>query len=316
MHPLQKKFASAQGEAEWEATLRGFVSRGEFARAQAVLDKALAPLEGEIAELCRAAAPDRVAITGMAELAEAVTAWEGAPITGLTLAIGNDADLAFEKGRLHHPHMLAGLHTDDGWNWSTATRAALLAECEEEAPGWAGREEDIEAWLDVAGLDALNTALVHHKQRHLIRDGDGDGDAAPAPLRYVEYAIGCWWRALRFHQAVAAAVAAHPLPGEVAVLSGMVDMRPGAVCALVPPGRTRRGKSARARKAVMDAANAEEPASATPDMAAMGLIQRKAIAEPEGPPSGAALRRQVAAAPEPETAARPGLFSRLFGRGR
>ncbi|MDE2596184.1 MAG: hypothetical protein KGL44_04820 [Sphingomonadales bacterium] len=310
MHRLQATFATPEGESEWDAGLRALVEAGDLAAAERLLSEEIAALDSDLGRLCLAATRDAVRISGWGELAEAVAAWPGAPVTGVTLAMGNDADLAFEKGQLHHPFMLLGLYSDEAWEWSRATRAEVLGQCDApEGPDWAGAEEDIEVWLDVTGLDALNTALIHHKQRHFIRDGA----VAEAPLRYVEFTLGCWWRALAFHRAIAAALVEQALPGAPVVVSGLVDMRPAVVCAHMPKGRGGKRKPSR-KKAVTLAHDApDEPAFDAPDMAAKGLIVRKAEEE-ERPLTGTDLRRRLAAAePAPEEPKRS-LLARLFGR--
>jgi len=226
MHPLQITFATGDGESAWTENLRTLIETARFDEAEQVLEEALELLDTDIGRLCAATTADSVTISGWPELAERIELQEGEePITALTIAIGNDADLAFEKGRLLAPYMMLGLYTDEAWDWSGASRELLLEECAKETPAWAGTDEDLEAFLDIEGLDALNTALIHAKQRHFIRETEEDS----APLRYVEYIVGCWYRALRFHQAVAAAETADPLPGGLTIVSGMVDMRPDVV---------------------------------------------------------------------------------------
>jgi hypothetical protein len=233
--------------------------------------------------------------------------------------------------------MMLGLYTDEAWKWSNASREALLTECASECPAWAGTDEDLEAFLEIEGLAALNTALIHSKQRHFIREGG----ETQAPLRYVEYVIGCWWRALRFHQAIAAAEAAHPLPGRITIVSGMVDMRPDVVAVHLPEPVVG-GSVARAKKPVValslvagsesvestapatfvreaDAENADpdeieaEPSSL--DLISRGMIARK-VFEEERPVSGADLRRRIAveAANDTDSPRRSGFLARLFGR--
>lgn len=309
MHPLQEAFATLAGETAWTESLRGQIESARFKAAAKAIDAAVANLDGEFGALCRAASTRAVALSGWAELAEAIAVWPGAPITGLTLAIGNEPDLAFEKGVRHPPHLLLGMYTDEAFAWSKVGRAALLAECAGESPAWAGHDEDFEVYLELSGLDGLNTALIHHKQRFLIREGDGPVDV---PLRYVEFVVGCWLRALRFHQAVAAAIASDPLPGAITVVSGMVDMRPGVAAVHLPPRRAKRRQAA-------EATPEDTAADSAPDLSRLDLIRRKP-AEAEPPPlPGSAIRRRVAAPapepqPEPQTQPKRGLLARLFGR--
>lgn len=307
-HPLQTTFATAAGEAAWEDALRDLFERRELAEAERILRRALVETGGEMMQLCRDTSIKTVAIVGWAELADAVSLHEGAPITGATIALGNEYDLAFEKGGLHRPYMMLGLYTDAAWHWSSAEADAALAECRGESPAWAGGDEDIEAFIEIVGLDALNTALVHHKHRHLIREGD----VSPVPLRYVEFVLGCWWRALRFHQAVAVELDRHGLGGTIPVISGLIDMRPEVVAVHWPVAR-------------MVPEQADEADSANPDCAELptltrfNLIQRgRLLTEDEPPePVGISLRRRVAVADaeaEAQFAEGAGMMRRLLGR--
>jgi hypothetical protein len=213
----------------------------------------------------------------------------------MTLGIANDSDLNFEKGVLHAPYLLLGLYTDESYRWSSATREDILEQCDAECPEWAGREEDIEIYLEIEGLEAINTALIHHKHRFFLRDGDPD----KAPLGYVEYVLASWLRALRFHQAVAAEIAEHGLPGGIPVVSGTVDMRPQVATVHFPEKASEVGQ---VRFASLTSAAPRRGAE---------------IIEFESPN----IRRQIAAAavaapePEPEQEpGRPGFLRRMFGR--
>lgn len=318
-HSLQTTFASAEGEEAWCADLRALFEAGQLDRAEAVLQTALEGLEGDMAAACRNASRAAVVLTGWPELIEAITLHEGDPVTGVTLAVSNELDLAFEKGQLHHPYLMLGIYTDEGYAFTRASRADLLAQCHSECPEWAGHDEDIEVYLDIEGLDALNTLLLHHKQRFFIRDGDPD----QAPLRYVEFVLGCWWRALRFHQAVATEYALHGLPGMVPVVSGMVEMRPEVVAV---HGRPEAGAVPSApapvaaapepvRELVMAEAEAEAPVREMA-FASLDFIPRKVVEEVKEFTGSDLRRRLTENAPAPEVEEKkPGFFARLFGRG-
>lgn len=317
MHSLQTTFASHAGEEAWTAHLRDLFERRELGEAERILRTALIELGGEMMQLCRAASLDAVEIAGWEELVEAIEAHEGEPITGATVAMGNEADLAFDKGMLHRPYMVLGLYTDEAWSWSSASQDEALAQCREECPAWAGQDEDIEAFLDLDGLDALNTALIHHKQRHFIREGG----EAPAPLRYVEFVLGCWWRALRFHQAVAVQLERHGLGGAIPVVSGLIDMRPEVVSIHWPVVRevpVARPTPA-APAAGDDEAEEASPFDGGPSLARLNLIQRGrlVVEQEDAAPTGSVLRRRLETANEAETeeAEAPGLMRRLLGRG-
>jgi len=317
MHWLQTKFATAEGEQEWCDTLHLLIERGQFDAAETRLLEALEGLEGEIAGLCRSLHREDVELDGWEDLVEAIEVQEGEPVTGVTLAIANDTDTAFEKGSYHTPDVLLSLYTDEQWNWSAADQDQLLDECAKEEPGWTGAEEDVEVYLEVSGLERLNTALMFHKQRFFFRDGEVDH----APLRYVDFVVGCWWRALRFHQAVASQLANAPLPACVNLLTGLVEMRADAVCLQCGPARAStvspQSMVPAASPSLVLANENEETAADAGSMGSLSAIKVTRVAPVEEAESvGAALRRRVAEeAVAVEEEPKRGLFARMFARG-
>lgn len=293
-HRLQTEFAREAGEARYVERLRKLTTGGYLDAAEGILITDLASLGTDFAVQCAGLKREHVVLAGWIELIDAMSMFEGEPITGMTIGMANDPDLTFEKGMLHAPYLLLGLYTDEAYGWSYASREQILEQCNSECPEWAGREEDIEIYLEVEGLDAINTALIHHKHRFFLRDGDPD----KAPAGYVEYVLASWLRALRFHQAIAAEVAEHGLPGSIPVVSGTVDMRP-EIATVHFPEKSREVEQAQFASLI----------GATPKRTAE-------IIEFERPN----IRAQIAAAsangdaePEPEPA-KPGLFGRVFGR--
>ena len=301
MHRLQELFAAAEGEQHFNDSLRALFEATDLDAAEALLAEQLATMDSEIAHLCRELSREAVVLTGWEHLVEAIELHEGDPVTGVTLAIANELDLAFEKGRLHEPYVTIGLHTDEAYAFSAATTAELIAECNAPAgAAWAGREEDIELYLDAQGFGPLNTALLFHKQRHFFRDDN----PATAPMRYVDYVIGCWWRALRFQQAVAAEYARLGLPGAIPVVAGMIEMRPELASVHLAEA-----PAAPAERRVEVAEMAE--------ISAADFIQRKPTEE-DSEPTGTGLRRRFAESePEPvEVSEKKGFLRRLFSRGQ
>ena len=298
MHPLQQTFLTVEGETAWEAELRTRFEAGALDDAHAVLEEALVALDSDLGRMCLETGPESVTISGWEELVEAIKDHEGDPISGVTLAVANEADRAFEKGQLHHPYMMLGLYTDEPFDFSHASESDLLAETQsEEGPAWAGYDEDIEVYLDIEGLDRLNTALLHHKQRHFFRDGK----PTEAPLRYVEYVLGCWWRALLFQQAVTSECAIHGLPGGIPVVAGTVEMRPEIV--------TVHGIGAR----TVEKPREVEVKPAAPIIAS-DFIQLRTVEEVVEL-TGADLRRKVIeTGQEDEIEPRKGFMARIFGR--
>ena len=302
MHELQKLFATEDGEAGWTQDMHALFGAGAFDEAEALLAEALSALDSELAWTCLELPREAVVLSGWEELGEAIAMHEGDPVTGVTIAIANESDRDFEKGQIHRPYVLLGIYTDEAYDFSEAVHWQLLDECHAEMPQWAGKEEDIELHMDMDGLDLLNTRLAHHKQRHFFRDGV----PVAAPARYVEFVLGCWWRALRWHQAVATECAIRGLPRAIPVVAGMVDMRPDVV-------------------AIHDSGNgagrptltlvASDGVRTIAETFGEGFIQRKAIAEEAAPPTGSDIRRRALEDGEVlDKPQRSGLWARIFGR--
>ena len=227
-----------------------------------------------MARLCRELSRDAVVLTGWDHLVEAIELHEGEPVTGVTLAIANELDLAFEKGRQHEPYVTIGLHTDEAYAFSTATPADLIAECEaaEGAPGRGARRTS--SSISTPQAPARSTPRCCSTSS---ATSSATTIPAEAPMRYVDYVIGCWWRALRFQQAVAADIA-------------------GSVCRGDPGGRRHGRHAARARlRARLRAPEAPVVRRAETiemgEISAADFIQRKAVGEEEEL-AGTGLRRR------------------------
>lgn len=302
MHELQLLFASEEGEAAWTQRLQELFAANLLDEAEALLAEALTALDTELAWDCLELPREAVELVGWQELDEAILVHEGAPVSGVTIAIANETDRDFDKGRLHRPHVLLGAYTDEAFAFSTASRSDLLAEVGSEIPAWAGREEDIEVHLDIEGLDSLNTKLLHHKQRHIFRDSA----PAEAPLRYVEFVLACWWRALRWHQAVTSECIIRGLANGIPVIAGTVAMRAEAMTIT-----TCRDSAFSART------NAVGPdGSGIASLFGTDFIRREALTdEPMSFANGPDIRRRALSGEQvKEHPVRPGFLARLFAR--
>ncbi len=305
MHELQKVFASEAGEIAWTKDMHALFGAGAFDEAEALLAEALTALDTELSWTCLELPRDAVALTGWEELGEAIEMHEGEQVSGVTIAIANEGDRDFEKGRAHHPHVLLGIYTDEAYPFSGTVHSELLDECHADMPAWAGREEDIEVHMDIDGLDLLNTKLAHHKQRHFFRDEVDGVRPLAAPRLYVEFVLACWWRALRWHQAVADQCARCGLPRAIPVIAGMVDMRPAAMAIHVSATGAARAGMPLARHA---SANLTETFGDA-------FIQRRQVQEERAPPSVSELRRRAQNDDEArEKPARAGFLTRIFRR--
>jgi hypothetical protein len=230
-HPLQLTFLELEGERAWIEEMRGLLSAGLTAEADARLAAELAGFEGALARLCKATPVADVVLEGWDDLLPILAEWEGPPVSAITLGLTNPPDLVFEAGKTHEPDLLLGLFSDETFSFSGATNAALLAECAKDLPAWSGAEEDVEFYCTLSGLAELNTALISCKHRRFLRDGR-DGVEGRAPGGYVEYVLGCWLLATRFLQATERAITEHGLPDGCRLIAGAVDVNADFVTVL------------------------------------------------------------------------------------
>ncbi len=299
MHRLQQVFATAEGEQQFEDQLHTLFAVSDFAAAEKLLAAELETMDSPVAALCRELGPETCEVTGFEDLLDSLDGLEGEPVSTLVIVAANMVDLAFEKGKTHDPFLSAMIYTDEGYAFSSTPAADLIAECHgEEGPAWAGKEEDFELYLEIDGFGPLNTALLFHKQRHFFRDDAPD----QAPLRYVEYVLGCWWRALRCQQAIAAAFERDLSGAGLRAVVSLEDMRPEFVSVI------QEGKAAQAVE--------RRPVFEAPSLVPDDFIQRKEVVE-EQEVSGSDLRRKISenADNEGEVSQPRGFFARLFGRG-
>lgn len=301
-HPLQIRLLEAEDELAWIEEMRDLLSSGRSAEAEARLSADLAGFDGALARLCKSTNAADVTLDGWDDLLPILGEWEGPPVTAITLGLTNPPDLVFESGRIEEPELLLSLFSDEGYGFSRAGDAELLAECAKELPGWVGHEEDVEFFCTLSGLGPLNTALIHSKHRYFLRDGR-DGVEGRAPGGYVEFLLGNWLLATRFLQAVERAISDHGLPADCRVITGTFGEKADFVTIL--------GSK---KPFATDSA----PSNAQPQFATLSIkpwVPREDSAADFAPP--ATTLRQRLRSNQPEPAAEPprrGFLARLFQR--
>lgn len=303
-HPLQTRFLDPDDECAWAEDMRDLLSSGRAHEADARLSAELAGLDGALARLCRSINAADVILDGWADLLPILGEWEGPPVTAITLGLTNPPDLVFEPGRIEEPELLLSLYSDEAYPFSRAGNSELLAECAKEMPGWIGREEDVEFYCGLSGLQPLNTALIHSKHRYFLRDGR-DGVEGRAPGGYVEFVLASWLLATRFLQAVERAVSDHGLPPDCRLICGAVGVNADFVAIL---GSEKPGGPG----------SASGNAAAQPQFATLSVKPWVPREDPTAdcPPTASTLRQRLTSS-EPPPAAPPqrrGFLARLFHR--
>jgi hypothetical protein len=226
MHRLQAQFETVDGEHDYVCRVKALIENGALAEADALLQADLMGIDNPIANTARATPAHAVNLTGWGELSSSIAQYEGDDIAAITIGIGNDPDLAFEKQPIFDPYVMLGLYANSAYDFEQASNAAIKAECASEEPAWAGQEEDIEVYLEVEGLGPLNTALIRHKNQYFFRDAVAEGEGiAPVPMDYIAFTLACLVRTLRFHQAIRARLDNDGLPTSIPVIAGMINMR-------------------------------------------------------------------------------------------
>jgi hypothetical protein len=231
-HPLQAAWYDADVEAEYLRQIEAWVHAGDLDVAADRLIEDMEGIETPIIEMCRNLSEDSVEISGWEEIGDSIALFEGEPITAVHIVMSNPADLVFEdKSTRHDPLLEVAFYTDEHLAFSALNREQLLAESQRDEPEWYGQTEDIEVYLELNGLGALNTELLRHKRQYYFRDSVHVLDAAEGlasdivPLAYVEYRLAAMLRAVRFHQAVKTLLDEYGLYKDIPVIAEMYNMR-------------------------------------------------------------------------------------------
>ena len=225
-HPLQQAWLSIEAEHDYVRAIEALVHDGQVDAAATRLLDDLATIDAPTANLCRELASGSVMIEGWEDINTAIAHYEGDPITAVHVMIANATDLVFEaKSEMYEPIIEFAYYSDAHLAFSTLSREAILAESLAHAPAWHGQSEDIEAYLEIAGLGQLNTALLRHSNQYFLRPQDDEATITEAPIGYVEYTLGSLFRAVRLHQAVKAELDRNGVTGNVPVIVGMDNMR-------------------------------------------------------------------------------------------
>ncbi len=231
-HPLQTDWFNADIEADYLRQIEAWVHAGDLDVASDRLVQDMESIDTPIMEMCRNLHEENVEISGWEEIGDSIALYEGDPITAVHIVMSNEADLVFDdKSARHDPILQVAFYTDEYLAFSALTRVQLLAECQRDEPEWYGQTEDIEVYLEIEGLGALNTALLRHKRQYYFRDSVHVLDAAEGlaadivPLAYVEYRLAAMLRAVRFHQAIKTLLDEYGLYKDIPVLAEMYNMR-------------------------------------------------------------------------------------------
>jgi len=265
-------------------------------KAQEKLSHDIATLETPLAGQCPYLSK-RIEIDGWQEMIEAITEFEGEPITAVHLMLSNEDDLSFEdKDRVFEPELEVALYTDELYPFSQGDEESIRSESLLPDRPWYGQSEDIEVFLELLGMGEFNTALLRHKRQYFFRDQMHELDKLQGmadyivPLPYIEFILCSMYRTVLFHQSVKAIVEAEALPNNIAVLAGTHNMKFDASSVYIPTN----GEVVAAKE--------------TADL--IIPIKREAIAEAEKF-EVTALRKKVQ---EEEVEEKPGFFKRLFSR--
>lgn len=296
-HQLQAVFKTEAGEHTYVRTIIDLIQGEQLAEADAQIAADLADLPASIVPLCQATTAASVAIVGWDEINAAIEGFEGDAITAIGVDMANEEGIAVTQQEAFEPALGVSFYTDESFPFSASARDAIVAENSSEVNSWQGMGEDIEAYIEIEGLAALNAALLNHKHRIFLRPTAAELEEAPqgpAPVEYIGFVLATLVRVLRFHQAVRAQLDQHGLPGSIPVVLGTYNIRPYVGSALYP---------ARVVKA------------AARDMAELSIKPRALEGTKTDALTGSGIRRQVAEAEATEVVEKPrGFFARLFGR--
>jgi hypothetical protein len=299
-HPLQIEWYDAEAEADFLSQIEAMIHAGDLDVAAEKLLETMDGIDTPLIEMCRELHEDSVEISGWEEIGDAIINYEGDPITAIHVVMSNEADLVFEdKSTRHDPEVEVVFYTDEKLAFSKLSRSEILAESLRDNPDWYGHSEDIEVYLELNGLGALNTDLLRHKRQYYFRDSAHVLDAAEGlasdivPLPYIEYRLAAMFRAVRFHQAVKSLLNEYGLYRDIPVIVGMHNMR-------LEIGSVYISKTAR----VVEITKAPK----------LAINIKRNIEEAEVPEITGSVLRQRVVSSQPEPQQKVGFFRRLFAR--
>jgi hypothetical protein len=297
-HILQETWFDAAVEQAYVAAIRGLIEAGRLDAAQKRLLADIADLGSSLAPMC-AALPDKIAIDGWEALTELLDEYEGEPITAAHFLLYNPPDLAFEdRDTVFEPQLDVALYSDEHFAFSKADRDSLFAEVQLPDRPWYGMGEDFEAYLEINGMGAFNTALLRHKRQYHFRDQQHALDAMTGenpdlvPLLYIEFVMCALLRAVLFHQAVKAQLDTIGLPGNIPAIVSMDNMKFDISTVYAPKVHVEKA----AIKPVAD----------------LVIPIKRSVLPPIEEVRVVSLRQSISQEPEEK----PGFFKRLFGFGR
>jgi hypothetical protein len=293
---LQNIFSSEDGEHAYSAAIGAMIHAGQFSDANVKLMADIQNTGSTLAALCAAASEDSVIVSGWDDVIEAVEQFEGDAITAIGIILWNEVETAVGKQEAYEPGLDLALYSDASFPFSSASQDQIRAENTSAYTIWQGQGEDIEAYIEIEGLAALNQALLNHKHRIHLRAEDGETPTLAHP-EYIAFVLASWVRVLRFYQAVRVQLDRKGLPGAIPVIMGCHNIKPFLGAALYPT-----------RIIAAKPTNLAE------------LTIKRTVTEvvPNEVPSGSTVRQRVVEVAANDSEAPPvrkGFLARLFGRG-
>jgi hypothetical protein len=297
-HILQQSWFDADVEQAYIAEIKGLIEAGRLEAAQKRLLAEIADLGSPLGPMC-ASLPEKIAIDGWDALTELLDEYEGEPITAAHFLLYNPPDLVFEdRDAVFEPQLDVALYSDEHFAFSAADRDSLFAEVQRPDRPWYGMGEDIEAYIEINGMGAFNTALLRHKRQYHFRDQQHALDAMTGenpdlvPLLYIEFVMCALLRAVLFHQAVKAQLDTAGLPGNIPAIVSMDNMKFDISAVYAPKVQVEK--------------------SAIKPVADLVIPIKRSVLPPVEEVRVVSLRQTISREPEEK----PGLFRRLFSFGR
>lgn len=229
MNKLQIDWFDQDVEQAYIARIKSMIESGNADKAVSDLLENIQTLDTPLAKQCPYLRPQ---VDGWQEMIEAITEFEGEPITAVHVMLSNDDDLSFEnRDSVFQPILEAALYTDELFAFSKANLDQVRAENMLPDRPWYGQGEDIEIFLEFNGIDEFNTALLRHKRQYFFRDQMHELDKLQGmaegivPLLYIEFMLCSMYRNALFHKIIKMMVDDIAMPNNIAVLVGTDNMK-------------------------------------------------------------------------------------------
>lgn len=219
-------FSTSEGQREFGSHIKDLIRSEQHEQALGELQQSIARYPSPIAEAAEVK-PESVIIGGWDRLNARLIELDQRkiPITAIRVHLSNYADTEPTSDGWVEPSIECSYFTDEAFDFSNASREALLARNLDYPTPWEGAGTDADSSLTVGGLAKLNSAILNHSPQQWPY-GVGQGESSRAPNAMVAYFLGEWLLHALYHAAMKRELDRHGLVRPIPLFVGTHGVGP------------------------------------------------------------------------------------------